>query len=352
MRRGLLLLVGVAFLAMSAPACAATLVGSNLANPANEGSCGFGTFIATERLCVVAQASQTADVAPGGLTVPFDGVIVGWRMKTGTTAADVTDIKVGLRLFHGNKHGASGGIVPFPLGEPGIHSYKARLPVNAGDRIGLDSYTTTNSTLGGDLPVAYHSPGAGVLNQYSSTTGEEPPNITEEDAELLLQAEVEPDADHDGFGDETQDGCPTNPLTQAPCATVLTPPTGLTPPRDLTPPVARSSIATRQDFIELREILIKVTSNEAGTATGSGTLKIKGEMTAYRLPSVTQLVVANHAAKLHVDIPRKALSAAKQALRKRKKVTAVMNVQVTDTAGNAGGITQVVVKPKAAKPQH
>ena len=34
---------------------------------------------------------------------------------------------------------------------------------------------------------------------------------------LNLAATVEPDADHDTFGDETQDQCPTNAATQGPC---------------------------------------------------------------------------------------------------------------------------------------
>jgi hypothetical protein len=35
--------------------------------------------------------------------------------------------------------------------------------------------------------------------------------------ELLLQATVEPDADRDGFGDETQDQCPSQKGTQGAC---------------------------------------------------------------------------------------------------------------------------------------
>ena len=34
---------------------------------------------------------------------------------------------------------------------------------------------------------------------------------------LNLAATVEPDADHDGFGDETQDQCATDGTTQGPC---------------------------------------------------------------------------------------------------------------------------------------
>jgi hypothetical protein len=38
--------------------------------------------------------------------------------------------------------------------------------------------------------------------------------------ELLMNATIEPDADHDGFGDETQDGCPGSAgATAPPCPT-------------------------------------------------------------------------------------------------------------------------------------
>ena len=35
-----------------------------------------------------------------------------------------------------------------------------------------------------------------------------PATSTDTSGEILLQARIEPDADHDGFGDETQDACP------------------------------------------------------------------------------------------------------------------------------------------------
>jgi hypothetical protein len=35
--------------------------------------------------------------------------------------------------------------------------------------------------------------------------------------QIDVSAVLEPDADHDGFGDETQDQCPTNGSTHGPC---------------------------------------------------------------------------------------------------------------------------------------
>jgi Ca2+-binding RTX toxin-like protein len=38
---------------------------------------------------------------------------------------------------------------------------------------------------------------------------------------ILIAANVEPDSDRDGFGDETQDQCPTNATIQGPCPAPL-----------------------------------------------------------------------------------------------------------------------------------
>ena len=342
MRRFVLTVIGVACLVTSTPAGAATLFGSNLANPANgNNSCGFGTFAAEKRLCIVTQASQSADIAPGGLRAPSDGVIVRWRMKSGTTNPDVTRIEVALRLFQVNTRGALSDLVQLPLGDPGIHSYDTRLPVKAGDRIGLDSYTTSTGTGGGDLPVIFQSPDSGTLDEFSETAGSGPPGNSHPEAELLLQAEVEPDADHDGYGDETQDRCPTNGSTQAPCSST-----------DHTAPVALMSVSGTQNFIKSKEIVVGVKSNEAGTATASGALNVQGTGKAFRLAAVTQVIAADRKATLHLAIGRRALRAAKRALRNGKKVKAVITVQAKDTAGNAGAAGQFTVKPKPLKRHH
>lgn len=41
-----------------------------------------------------------------------------------------------------------------------------------------------------------------------------------------VSAVLEADTDGDGFGDETQDQCPTDPSTQGPCPTPASQPTG------------------------------------------------------------------------------------------------------------------------------
>jgi hypothetical protein len=47
--------------------------------------------------------------------------------------------------------------------------------------------------------------------------GQGPRGSASATGELLVQAAIEPDADGDGFGDETQDGCPAQSTNQAAC---------------------------------------------------------------------------------------------------------------------------------------
>ena len=93
-----------------------------------------------------------------------------------------------------------------------------RLAITAGDRLGLGY---TNGSPGPQLGVITGSAACG----YFQGVGADHPVGTEKayttngscSAELLLQGTVEADADRDGFGDETQDQCPTSSSTHGPC---------------------------------------------------------------------------------------------------------------------------------------
>jgi hypothetical protein len=86
----------------------------------------------------------------------------------------------------------------------GANSFATRIPVSAGDRIGLSAAqgenmfeceSTSKSLIGGFL----NGPGVGGIA-----------TIVEAPAEYRIPAfaVLEPDADSDGYGDETQDKCP------------------------------------------------------------------------------------------------------------------------------------------------
>jgi hypothetical protein len=76
--------------------------------------------------------------------------------------------------------------------------------VQAGDRLGLFGFGVGAKVAANGVPrqcafsLTGNAPGTTTTYSTSSCNNNE----------WLLQATVEPDADHDGFGDETQDSCP------------------------------------------------------------------------------------------------------------------------------------------------
>ncbi|HET8535955.1 MAG TPA: PASTA domain-containing protein [Solirubrobacteraceae bacterium] len=94
-------------------------------------------------------------------------------------------------------------------------SFTVHIPIAAGQGIAMFSaegfdcgYSTSDSN---DQMLFNGDPEPGVGTSISAQDGSM-------SARVPLQATIEPDADGDGFGDETQDGCPNDPsLHVAPC---------------------------------------------------------------------------------------------------------------------------------------
>jgi hypothetical protein len=160
-----------------------------------------------------------ADVADPSQTVaaPFDGVIVRWRIRGAGVSAQMR-LRV-LRILSSptNNYAIGEGTGSFETVAPGVESsFPARLPITQGDVIGVDVPGGPGS------PAVERSAivGAGY-NHYVPYTPDggsgQPPFFTFTGAALLFNADIEPDADGDGFGDETQDDCPTSAATQIEC---------------------------------------------------------------------------------------------------------------------------------------
>ena len=104
-----------------------------------------------------------------------------------------------------------------------VATFATRLPVQVGDVLGMVA----------PEPCLLGVPGqpAGDEVRYFESATEPPKGSTQTtngllSGRILIAANVEPDSDRDGFGDETQDLCPTNATTQGPCPQPLAlPPT-------------------------------------------------------------------------------------------------------------------------------
>jgi hypothetical protein len=105
-------------------------------------------------------------------------------------------------------------------------TFAIHVPVQAGDVLGLEPTTKgvyctfpdglPSGTSGDLIEVIPGEFSQGeVLAPKGGKTGKEVERRAEE--RLNLTATLQPDADHDGYGDSTEDGCPTDPSTHAAC---------------------------------------------------------------------------------------------------------------------------------------
>jgi hypothetical protein len=157
--------------------------------------------------------------------VPSAGVITQWSHRTG----DVTAGSGRLQVWRGNLMFTTFTLVgrsdlqSFSSGA--THSFATRIPVSAGDLLGMR--VTSNAICGWDAP--------GMLDDdvYRATGGMAPDSQPGEsqtfptpfgDRRLNVAATLEPDADGDGFGDETQDQCPGQAGTENGCVPDTSPP--------------------------------------------------------------------------------------------------------------------------------
>lgn len=157
--------------------------------------------------------------SPPALTAPSSGVITSWKVtvtlplggKTYPSKLDVFRSAGAAKTF--TLVGQSSQVI---VGQ-GTNSFPTRIPVQAGDRLGfaggqnVEWYCETGDPLDvlgylekGDVPLG----GTQTFPQESAGLQE------------AVSAVIEPDADNDGFGDETQDACPQSATTQAACPVV------------------------------------------------------------------------------------------------------------------------------------
>lgn len=152
---------------------------------------------------------QTGVASGTSYTVQSAGVIVAWDFWTGSPVASDLKLKVG------RPSGAGATIVgedPATGATPNAdNTFLARIPVQAGDDIGI--YTS------GTGPCSIP---AGTSDTFAYVSGDLAPGSfsvfsSANSFKFPVDALVEPDADQDGFGDNSQDFCDTDPTTQGPC---------------------------------------------------------------------------------------------------------------------------------------
>jgi hypothetical protein len=198
-------------------ACSGTLFGSNLQGERS-------TPPQVCHSCMLVQKKM------GGVStaVPFDGVVVRWRVLDGTTgtyrarvvvpnpeAGDATH--TGYRVLHSSA--AESVTAPTQPLFSKISTFQTRLPIPAGAYVALSAPPYSEQGFQASSGAAtYDEPedgGDGISVRGLTHNGT-----------VLYDADIEPDADHDGYGDITQDECPTDASTQGACPPASVPSEG------------------------------------------------------------------------------------------------------------------------------
>lgn len=279
--------------------------------------------------------------SPFPLAAPSAGVVTSWKLDLITPPPPSRPIPAiipqTLKVLRLNTAAHIAQVVGEASGVvgSGINTIPARIPVQAGDRLGTfgrGPITFEGST--SEVGTLICEEEAGPENAIGAYEG----NVTtggstayEEGAGKIrvpAVAVLEPDADNDGYGDETQDKCPQNATTQVAC-----------------PVVTLSTTSS----VKRGLVTIGVTANLQATVTMAGTVKL-GKGKSVTLNGGTQIVAPGTIAQFTLLFPKKLRSALKALPKKRS-----LSLNIAATAPNVVGpatASNLTVKLKGqAKPK-
>ena len=233
-----------------------------------------------------------------------------------------------------NGYAGAGSSGPVPA-YGGVGEFPTRLSIRKDDYIGIDLPVKIN-TCG---PCVAAVSGGGTEARWRPVLIDNelpgrPPDAGGGNA-LLINADVEPDTDGDGFGDETQDKCTGSGGSLDGCPP---PPT----PKSAAAPRASLSGSTSQDVLGQGAVIVFVTSAEAGSANATGTINVPGASKTYRLSPASSSLAAGAKARLKLKLSKKAKKAVRRALKKGRRPKASIGVTVSNAAGGTTAIKRTI----------
>lgn len=260
--------------------------------------------------------------SPGALpqTAPTSGVITSWGFNSNVSGLESSPYTTRLKVLRSTPS-SNAFVVVGESGRERIHngsnSFAARIPIQAGDRLG---------TTGGDaLAVSLYCEPKDPADTFGYTESDAPLGSTQTysqtaNVRLALFASIEPDADNDGYGDETQDACPQSAALQTPC-----------------PPVALSTSTQ----VKKGSVTILVTSSTAAPVTVKGVAKL-GKGKKAKMNGGTQNLVPGTINKYRLFFTKGLKNKLKE-MKPSKKLT--LKVTITGTSVS-GAVTTNTLKVK------
>lgn len=142
------------------------------------------------------------------------GVITRWRVQVGPGLGPLVQQLV---TFHGvaEQEKRKVGESAVETVTAGVNEFPTRIPIREYEQIGLHGPSETLFCSGQEGSTADVVDGAWPLGEVRQTQ-------VEIGFATPVTVAIEPDADEDGYGDETQDGCPASPLYVGECPLPVT----------------------------------------------------------------------------------------------------------------------------------
>jgi hypothetical protein len=196
---------------VGAAACSGTLFGGDMQ----------GAFIPISPSCTFACIRVQKSIAGASTAVPFAGVVVRWRLLSAPAG------EYGIRVLsptEGPNYRITASSSLESVAAPGstaeIKNFQTRLPIPPGSYVGLAPPPFAGQ------PYRELMPGSAYTTANDGPTGTEVPlgGSSGNDRELLYNADIEPDADGDEYGDISQDACPSDASSHGACPPPEVPP--------------------------------------------------------------------------------------------------------------------------------
>jgi hypothetical protein len=176
------------------------------------GATTVGQTFAPDVSCGTPNIDYIQSTGPTGgpsFAAPSGGVITSWSHQA-PGAADQLRLKVA-RAAGGDNFTIVGQSALETMTPSTLNTFGTRIPVQAGDVIGFFHGSGGLCATGAPGGIVHFSGG-------DTQPGTTAPFTPSPGFKLDVSAQLEPDADNDGFGDETQDQCPGVPQFQTlPC---------------------------------------------------------------------------------------------------------------------------------------
>jgi hypothetical protein len=322
-----------AVLAFSGSASAATVVGSN---------CGAKNALISKT--VISLKNSSANPLPSA--IPSAGVITSWNFNLNLPITGTGLYQEQLKVFAPVGPNQYRVVGESALGTVGVGStsFLTRVPVEGGDLLGSQVIgTSPTESVQGTLFCETEDPGDEVAfvggDPIVGATSTALETKTEEQNPVSVT--VEPDADGDGYGDETQDKCPTDASTHEACPAKVVPPTPAPPA-----PITLSASAAAKKGL----VTVTLTATAQATATVNGSVKL-GKGKSVKLSGGTQIIAPGSLAKFNILFPAKLKTALKQ-------LAATSKLSLTLSASAPGATTKDLTvkvpgqKKASPRPKH